>query len=334
MLIKEPDDLTTLLSSLETQAAGSGPEAKRAAIELRNRKAGLRAERESTYLIDHDFADSKNWAVIHDLRLEHGQRVAQIDHVLINRWLQFYVLETKGFHDGVKINEEGEFLRWNNFAKRYEGMPSPLAQNDRHINVLRDVLETIELPTRLGLRIPPEFMSFVLVSPNAQIKRPEKFDTSRVIKADQLKKSIWRDIDGENPLVGLLKTAAKIVAPETVEHVARELAKKHRPLPREAALAKEPTPTPVMTAPAPEQPAPRAPATAGGAACKACSAAEGTILYGKYGYYFKCAVCTTNTAIRFTCQPGHQPRLRKDKERFFRECSDCGSSELFHTNPA
>ena len=330
MLIKEPDDLIPLLSSLETQAAGSSPEAKRAAIELRNRKAGLRAERESAYLIDHDFADSKNWAVIHDLRLEHGQRVAQIDHVLINRWLQVYVLETKCFHDGVKINEEGEFLRWNNFAKRYEGMPSPLAQNDRHINVLRDVLETIELPTRLGLRIQPEFMSFVLVSPNAQIKRPEKFDTSRVIKADQLKKSIWRDIDGENPLVGLLKTAAKIVAPETVEHVARELAKKHRPFSRETAPAEEPA----ATAPAPETSTQKAPTTAGGPACKACGAAEGSILYGKFGYYFKCAACTTNTAIRFTCQPGHQPRLRKDKERFFRECSDCGSSELFHTNPA
>ena len=111
-------------------------------------------------------------------------------------------------------------------------MPSPLAQNERHINVLKDVLDSIELPTRLGLRIAPEFMSFVLVSPNAQIKRPDRFDTSRVIKADQLKKAIWRDIDSENVLVGLLKTAAKIVAPETVEHVARELAKRHRPLDR------------------------------------------------------------------------------------------------------
>lgn len=332
MLIKTPDDQTPLLELLEAQAAGNGPDAKRAAIELRNRKAGLRAERESAYLIDHDFAESKNWAAIHDLRLEHGQRVAQIDHLLINRWLQVYVLETKGFHDGVKINEEGEFLRWNNFTKRYEGMPSPLAQNDRHINVLKDVLETIELPTRLGLRIPPEFMSFVLVSPNAQIKRPEKFDTSRVIKADQLKKSIWRDIDGENPLVGLLKTAAKIVAPETVEYVARELAKRHRPFSRGDMPATKPVHMPLTTPSVPERPATIAPATAGGPRCKACSDAEGSILYGKYGYYFKCAACATNTSVRFTCQPGHQPRLRKEKDQFFKECAECGSSALFHTN--
>lgn len=334
MLIKKPDDLTTLLAALESQAAGSGPEAKRAAVELRNRKAGLRAERESAYLIDHDFAASKNWAVIHDLRLEHSQRVAQIDHVLINRWLQVYVLETKGFHDGVKINEEGEFLRWNNFAKRYEGMPSPLEQNERHINVLRDVLETIELPTRLGVRIPPEFMSFVLVSPNAQIKRPEKFDSSRVIKADQLKKSIWRDIDSENPLVGLLRTAAKIMAPETVEHVARKLAKKHRPLQRDTIPTIEMKAPDVPAPPAPSEPVPTSPASAAGPACKACKGSGGSVLYGKYGYYFKCSACSTNTAIRFTCQPGHQPRLRKDKNQFFRECAECGSCELFHTNSA
>ena len=335
MLIKKPDDISPVLASLEAVATGPGAEAKRAAVELRNRKAGLRAERESAYLIDHDFAESRNWAVIHDLRLEHGGRVAQIDHVLINRWLQVYVLETKSFHDGVKINEEGEFLRWNNFAKRYEGMPSPLAQNDRHINVLMGVFDTIELPTRLGLRMSPEFMSFVLVSPNAQIKRPHAFDASRVIKADQLKKAIWRDIDGESALVSLLKTAAKFISTETVQFIARELARKHRPLERDVAMPAEAQVTP------PSPPSPAAPTSDGGSApasviapsCKACHAKGGVILYGKYGYYLKCSTCGTNTAVRPTCMPGHQPRLRKEKDRFFRECAECGSSELIHTNP-
>lgn len=30
------------------------------------------------------YKDSQNWAVIHDLRIEHRGRVAQIDHLLIN----------------------------------------------------------------------------------------------------------------------------------------------------------------------------------------------------------------------------------------------------------
>src|SRR3546814_12221508 len=77
--------------------------------------------------------------LIHDLRLEHGSRTAQIDHLLINRWMDVYVLETKHFHAGIKITEDGEFLRWNNYQKTYEGMASPLEQNERHIQVLKDV---------------------------------------------------------------------------------------------------------------------------------------------------------------------------------------------------
>src|SRR3569623_546912 len=112
MLIKEADDQTQAMEELERLAAGKGAEAKQAGIELRNRKAGLKGEAESAYLINFDYGDSPNWAVIHDLRLEHGGRTAQIDHLLINRWMEFFVLESKRFHAGVKITEEGEFLRW------------------------------------------------------------------------------------------------------------------------------------------------------------------------------------------------------------------------------
>ncbi|WP_417474045.1 NERD domain-containing protein [Luteimonas mephitis] len=340
MLIKAADDQGTELQLLEQRAGGNGPDAKRATKELRIRKAGLRGERDSAYLIDFDYAASPNWAVIHDLRLEHGNRTAQIDHLLINRWMDVYVLETKHFHAGIKITEDGEFLRWNNYQKTYEGMASPLEQNERHIQVIKDVMAQIELPTRLGVRIPPAFQSFVLVGPEAKIYRPRRFDASRVVKADQLKKAIWRDIDSENVLIGMLRTAAKIVSGETVEFVARQLAARHQPKAGAPAMKPAPYPgaataargrptriEPTFTVPAPD-PAP----SPTGPACKECSGRAGSILYGKFGYYFKCDGCGKNTAIRFNCQPGHQPRLRKDRDRFYRECADCGSSELFHRN--
>ena len=43
---------------------------------------------------------------------------------------------------------------WNPSTKSYEGLPSPLAQNERHIAVLRDAFVRIDLPTRLGIRLP------------------------------------------------------------------------------------------------------------------------------------------------------------------------------------
>src|SRR5690606_42003830 len=100
MLIKAADDQSALLDDLERRAAGNGADAKQATRELRIRRAGIKGERDSAYLIDFHFAEAPNWAVIHDLRIEHGNRVAQIDHLLINRWLDFYVLESKHFHAG------------------------------------------------------------------------------------------------------------------------------------------------------------------------------------------------------------------------------------------
>lgn len=173
MLIKSADDQSAAIQELERIAAGKGPEAKRAAEGLRKRKAGIKGESESAYLIDFEFEDARNWAVIHDLRIEHKGRVAQIDHLLINRWMDVYVLESKHFRSGVKITDDGEFLRWNEFRRTYEGMPSPLMQNERHIAVLRDVMATIDMPVRLGMRIPPTFQTFVLVAPSARIDRPQ-----------------------------------------------------------------------------------------------------------------------------------------------------------------
>ena len=342
MLVKNADDQTAALAALEKDATLPGLAGKHATVELRNRRAGIRGERDAAYLIDFDFAQSPNWAVIHDLRVEHRGRVAQIDHLLINRWMQVYVLETKHFHAGVKINEDGEFLRWNDFAKRYEGMPSPLEQNQRHIRVLDDVFGTIDLPTRAGFRITPEFIPLILVSPAARIDRPKRFDSSRVVKADTLKTKIWKDIDSENSVLGILKTVAKIVSAETVLQVAKALAAKHRSLTQAPQRLSEPrqhlspavTKEPALATPHRQEQStgPSAPASTTAPTCRACGQSAGQILSGKFGYYLKCAECAANTGIRFTCLPNHEPRLRKDGSRFFRDCAACGTSMLFFEN--
>lgn len=170
MLIKKADEHSEELAQLERAAATlKGEAARRAEKELRVRKAGMQGEAESAYQIDFHFQQSPNRAVVHDLRLEHNGRVAQIDHLIMNRWLDCYVLESKHFNASVKITEQGEFLRWNDYKRTYEGMESPLEQNERHIAVLKDVLKTLDLPVRLGMRITPACHSFVLVSSKSRI---------------------------------------------------------------------------------------------------------------------------------------------------------------------
>ncbi|HWU77664.1 MAG TPA: nuclease-related domain-containing protein [Rhodanobacter sp.] len=352
MLIKQADDHAEELAQLEQLAKSSIDDAaKYAAKDLAIRKAGLKGESESAYLIDFDFAGSAKWAVIHDLRLEYNGRTAQIDHLLINHWMDCYVLESKHFHAGIKITEDGEFMRWNDYKHTYEGMPSPLQQNERHITVLRDVMSTLELPTRLGFCIAFEFQTFVLVSSTSRIDRPRKFDTSRVIKADQVKERIWRDFDKEHGRAGMMKAAARVVSSDTVRDVAQQLANLHRPakwpmpaIIKDAAVTAKPSKsvtaptvvepsTPAKSVKAVAPPAAAAHPFAGGPQCKECHGHQGSIQYGKYGYYFKCAQCHANTAIKFTCLPGHDPRLRKAGNQFYRDCAECHSSSLYFTNP-
>jgi hypothetical protein len=85
---------------------------------------------------------------------------------------------TKHFSHGVKITDEGEFLRWNDWKKTYEGMPSPIEQNERQAAVLHTLL------SKLGLG-EPKIESMILIAPQARIDRSKQFNSDRVVKADQ-----------------------------------------------------------------------------------------------------------------------------------------------------
>ena len=86
MIIKNADDKTSQIQQLEgLQNFANADQKNKITQELRNLRAGIKAEQEAAYLIDFDLGKSQNTLVIHDLRLEIGGRVAQIDHLLINQ---------------------------------------------------------------------------------------------------------------------------------------------------------------------------------------------------------------------------------------------------------
>lgn len=99
MIYKEVDNKEPILAALEKMLALAGPE-KKAQLEhaLRIMRAGIRAERDSAWLIDSHLKDSTRTAVIHDLRLvaDDGQ-VAQLDHLLVHRMGRFTILDTRHF---------------------------------------------------------------------------------------------------------------------------------------------------------------------------------------------------------------------------------------------
>lgn len=341
MIVKHADDKSAAIAALDSLHGRAGSkQQKLIEDELRMLRAGIKGEQESAYHIDFDLRASEITAVIHDLRLELGGRVAQIDHLVIHRTHKFYVLETKSFSHGLKITDEGEFLRWNDWKKTYEGMASPIEQNRRHVEVLRYVLEKLGYPN-------PEIESFVLISSTARIDRSKLHPCPEVVKADQFITAFKkRYVASMSTLGGFFSGASKALFGDSAEAIANQLVRLHKPIAIDyegkfciSPKGVEPTVAPEVPVEVPPEQAPCSiPAGPWGnrtdiPSCKSCGGTRLAIEYGKYGYYFKCKACEANTALRIGCGiDGHKERIRKDKLIFYRECEQCGSSTVFHVN--
>lgn len=231
MIVKHADpkhhDLEALQRLLEHPQATAN---QRSQIEqeLRAMRSGIKGEAEAAYELNFYYGEkNNNWAVLHDLRVEHEGRVAQIDHLAINRLLEVWVCESKRFSEGVAVNHNGEFSAF--YSGKPYGMPSPIEQNRKHCEVLDDIFSNgrMALPKRLGLTMRPKTKSLVLVSKNARIQRPKKATAGmeQIIKVDQFRSHIGKDMETTSPLL-----LAKVIASETLMNLAHEVANLHKPI--------------------------------------------------------------------------------------------------------
>jgi hypothetical protein len=226
MLLKTADDKSADIDALESLL-------RRSDIDARQRRAiqdeqwairlGIKAETDAAYQLDFDLADTKQWVVIHDLRIHLDGRVAQIDHLVISRILEIFVCESKSYTGGVKVNEHGEW--WTYRDRRPVGIPSPVEQNRRHIEVLEDVIDGgyVKRPRRI-VTIKPTFHNVVLVSPGGLVTRPRKKlpELDSVVKVDQFRTFLFnREIQD--------RQVFKVVSSGTLEEFGRQLVALHRP---------------------------------------------------------------------------------------------------------
>jgi hypothetical protein len=232
MLIKQADDKSSsiaLLSSFLSRADVTADTKQKIEVELRNMRSGLRGENDAAYEIDFSFGKSENWMLIHDLRVEHKGRVAQIDHVLINRLMEVYICESKRFCEGIAVNEQGECATF--FKGRAQGIASPFEQNKKHVLVLDTIFENelVPVPRRLGMKIKPTLISLILVSKNARISRPKREfeELSQIMKVDQAMS--WVERNATNG-ISVTSIVSKLVSAKTVEDFARGLVALHVPI--------------------------------------------------------------------------------------------------------
>ena len=226
MLLKTADDRSGDIDALESLLGRRDLDARqRRAIqdEIWSIRLGVKAETDAAYQLDFDLRDSKNWAVIHDLRIELEGLVAQIDHLVISRLLEVFVCESKSYTGGVVVNEHGE---WSTFrGRRPVGIPSPVEQNRRHIEVLERVIKLgyVQLPRQI-LAMKPTFRNIVLVSADGRITRPkaELADLDSVVKVDQFRTYLMNRKFSDAQML-------KFVWSSTLEAFGRQLVALHSP---------------------------------------------------------------------------------------------------------
>jgi hypothetical protein len=230
MLLKSADNKESqiaILNNLLNHRSIPADKKQQIDKELRNLKIGIASEKQAAYEIDFYFGPSKNMMVLHDLRIEINGRSAQIDHLVINRLCEVYVLETKTFGTGLSINDRGEFSIPQD--GRDVGIASPIEQNARHITVLRDAFKSIGLPTRLGLTIKPSFHPVILVSQKAIINRPKSsnLDLDSIIKLDQFFSWYNKKVDESkaSDAIGIFKLCSS----DTIQNLGEKIVSLHQP---------------------------------------------------------------------------------------------------------
>src|SRR6266478_1828239 len=220
MILKTKDSQDAQLRLLEQQLQRSTSEKARRSLERERTliQAGLEGEKEAAYHIDFHLKDQANWAVIHDLRLDWNGRIAQIDHLLIDRLLEVFVVESKNFKTKVRHANGG----WERlYYGDWQGVPSPVEQNCRHIDVLKELItQQGWAPTRLGLPIPLRFFNVVLVNPSCSVVGTFPKDV-RIFQMD----SFVRTIRSEDlTMVATLK----IVSVKTLHELAQRIVASHK----------------------------------------------------------------------------------------------------------
>jgi len=229
LLLKPADDKSKRLALLEDLQKSPLLDMKQKRWlreELGRFRKGIQGEKESAYYLDQYFKGGENHVLLHDLRFVVDGDVAQIDHLIINRGIGMYLIETKNYSGNLTINDHGEFTA--EYDDDRFGIPSPIEQSRRHERILKRLLTTLGIGNRTGA--PLDCYHVVMLHPKAIIRRPatKAFDTSNVIKADQF--PTWHSQFVEKAgFTDVLKMAVNVRAVDTIREWGEKLKRQHRP---------------------------------------------------------------------------------------------------------
>jgi hypothetical protein len=312
-------------------------------------QAGYEAEKQMAFYLRRAFGESDDVFVFNDLRLVRDGEVAQIDHLVLHRF-GLALVESKSICGTIEVNRQLEFVR--TYGRNRTGMKSPITQvtmqkellqallNDHNQQLLRKVIFGKVQTKFTDWR----FQTLVAISDQGEIKR-RNCDPPELVKADRVATRIQETINLHEQAIGLggimrqflsdKKTAKKLTDADMPPFTQDEMRgvcdfllqqQTYDAKPVEASPATNQPPIVFLDSPSDSSNSVNC--------CRHCNSQELKVVYGKYGYYFKCLSCQGNTPIDLKCTScGQKARVRKKGVDFDRVCAACGSEAYFFTNP-
>jgi hypothetical protein len=184
--------------------------------ELWKLEKGAWGEKDAAYFLDFHFKPYPNTVLLHDLRFELSNgKCAQIDHLIINRLLEIYVLETKNW-DRLTVDEFGDCTTG---GSKTTGTESPLEQCKRHVEVLKRVFEVDPELKRLAPRF--EMRPRVLLAPKCHLKAPHHREW--YFKADAFHAAWCKDVDDDTLNLKNVIAVTRFSKAETIIKIAERL---------------------------------------------------------------------------------------------------------------
>ena len=260
IFIKEDSSAQEQLEALHALKA-SADESLAAKIEqdIRNVEAGIFGENTVKYELQNSHIPMY---VLQDLYLEHEGLTAQIDFLVITRMHQF-VIECKNLYGNIVVNNSGDFIRSvpNGRYTKKEGIYSPITQNRRHLELIKQIRSTEKnvLTRMLFSKYFYDNYRSIVVLANPKTVLNDKFAKKeikeQIIRADQLAAFI-RKVDASPGSVASNEKSMEEIAQVFLQMhkpERKDYAEKYRALISEQPSALKPEPVP-QTTPEPVQP--------------------------------------------------------------------------------
>lgn len=204
---RQIEELKELLKSSDDEIAKSINE------EIKLCTYGMYGEKNVAYELEHC---NMPILILHDLYLKYKNKTAQVDFVVIAQRF-ILIIECKNMVGDIEVDNNGNFIRIfkGSNGKRYkkEGMYSPITQNEKHVNLIKEIIDN-EFKSRCNTLV----KHCVVLANDKSIlndKYASKEIKQKIIKYDQLinkmkdlneanKNGAWLTEEGMYKVAGLL----------------------------------------------------------------------------------------------------------------------------------